>query len=889
MALRYDVVDSNGGSFVDARPKRYRAFISYSQRDKRIARRLHSALENYRIPSGVDAPVGADRGLGRFFRDDDEMGASQSLGAALEGALDDSENLIVLCSPAAAQSKWVDAEVRHFKSKGSGRIFAVIAAGEPNSGDLARECFPPSLKVKIDPHGNPTGEPDEPRAPDLQRVGLQRARVELAAGLLDIPFDALWQRDRRRALRNRLLVSAGSSAVVFALGLVGYGWLVARSDSRKQAANEAVTLARNAAADGRIGEALTRLAPFLEHRDTQVLVEAPLRALLGWIPEPSISAKGAGLIPARLRDATVLLEPGRGVYDVSDIGLKLERLIRSRDSQRVVSIGDQRVVVFAAKTGQRLAQIDNREVRWLGHAFEAPSGLMVVTGAILGPTNGSVWPFVLSISADGKVVERQQIQAPMFWGSAVGVTPKCDQLTVAVESESKRWRVEARELSSGRLGNPTELPPSPGAANVDGVAVLTRMGPAFQTREIFLGEAKRNPFAASGCPVPELDDGMAAEALALKGAQVETLEPVLGFEAIRRWSAASVAPAASLAAPKYLPDCTQARPCPVVGGQQGETFARDDLPVTAADRVGAPPTPRWARMTASIAAPIYFDHRVFNAGHQLVVCRPREGRDVCLRGAALGEDHWSLPFLRSSDGRFLYWPFGGSVYDLETLQPLTASRAVPLSEGTRYDFEMDRPGLVVKIEGRLVSFVGEQGGGNWMRTDDQRASPHFGILAAGAGEPPLHTLASLGNRQYLAVRSDAVLARLDAKIGREVWRITAAGLGEIYDVQLNPERRHVLVMGKKAWRLFGLADGFALSALLAPPPVQEQSTELTACSLRDVVGPAGQLAVQCGKAAFTWQPKMFTEQIEPRLSRLTCASDLRASALDTIRRCYVDR
>ena len=56
--------------------------------------------------------------FGIVFRDDEEMGAGQCLGSALEGALDDAENLIVICSPAAAQSKWVDAEVRRFKRRG---------------------------------------------------------------------------------------------------------------------------------------------------------------------------------------------------------------------------------------------------------------------------------------------------------------------------------------------------------------------------------------------------------------------------------------------------------------------------------------------------------------------------------------------------------------------------------------------------------------------------------------------------------------------------------------------------------------------------------------------------------------------------------------------------
>jgi hypothetical protein len=98
---------------------RYRAFISYSQRDREHAKRLHTALESYRVPKGVSAPLQPNRRLGRFFRDDDETGASGDLGATLREALEQSENLIVICSPNAARSKWVNAEIEHFKAAGA--------------------------------------------------------------------------------------------------------------------------------------------------------------------------------------------------------------------------------------------------------------------------------------------------------------------------------------------------------------------------------------------------------------------------------------------------------------------------------------------------------------------------------------------------------------------------------------------------------------------------------------------------------------------------------------------------------------------------------------------------------------------------------------------------
>lgn len=113
--------------------RRYRAFISYSQKDKTHARRLHQALERYRLPKRVGAGVDAKtRKLGRFFRDDEEMGAATDLGAALQGAIADAESLIVVCSPNAAQSKWVNEEIIHFKRTGrADNIFAVVVAGRP--------------------------------------------------------------------------------------------------------------------------------------------------------------------------------------------------------------------------------------------------------------------------------------------------------------------------------------------------------------------------------------------------------------------------------------------------------------------------------------------------------------------------------------------------------------------------------------------------------------------------------------------------------------------------------------------------------------------------------------------------------------------------------------
>ncbi len=877
---------------MDEGHKRYRAFISYSQREKGVARRLHRALETYRVPKGIDAPVAPDRRLGRFFRDDDEMGASQSLGAALEGALDDSENLIVICSPSAAQSKWVDAEVRHFKSRGDAGVFAVIVAGEPNAKDPSNECFPPALKVKIGAGGVATSEPDEPRAPELRHDGMQKVRAQLAAGLLGIPFDDLWRRDRRRARRTKLLVAAASIFIVAVIGVAGLGWLDAKTAARQKAADQAIGLARSGSAEGRVGEALSRLAPYLEYPATRQMVEGPLRTLLGWIPDPAAQLSANGIQPVRLRDAVALLDRTQGVYDISDIGLKLDRLIRSRDGKRLIAIGDQRVAVIDADNGERLGQVDNESVVWLGYAFESPSGLIFIAGAVLGPTNGSVLPYVLTISNDGRTVERVGIDAHAFWGSAVGVSPSCEAFLLAVEGDRRQWQVLSFPLTENRALDPIGLAVFRAADDSDdsGIKGLGGFGSAFQTQDAFLGFATTNPFTAAGCLSVGSEEGFTPGSLALQGVRTVNLDVSPGVEPVDQWR--SEEPVRHQDAENtYLPDCTEARPCPIVGGRTELTYIRDDLPRTADDQVGSPPPPRWSRPETSIgagSAPIYLEHLVFNSGHQMTVCRPWDDGDACLEVSVMGEDTNQLPVLRSADGRYLFWPFGGSVFDLQSLQPLVPERGIPRVDGLWADFEIDRPGLTVVAEGRLVTYLPSAEDGPWTRVDDERASPYFDILASDNPGSSLHTIASLGGRQYLAVRSDGTLARLDAATGRQIWRLNANGLGKITDVQLNPEREHVLLIGSGAWRLFGLSDGYPMSAFLVPPPAIDEPEKLVECKLDGVIGPAGQVTAGCADRSFVWRPKAFEGEMVPQLALINCAATFKTSALDTIRRCYVD-
>ena len=97
---------------------KYKAFISYSHDDDRWANWLHRSLESYRPPKHLVGQV-TDHGpiprlLAPVFRDRDELSTATDLGKVLNESLEQSACQIIICSPAAARSRWVNEEILAF-------------------------------------------------------------------------------------------------------------------------------------------------------------------------------------------------------------------------------------------------------------------------------------------------------------------------------------------------------------------------------------------------------------------------------------------------------------------------------------------------------------------------------------------------------------------------------------------------------------------------------------------------------------------------------------------------------------------------------------------------------------------------------------------------------
>ena len=209
----------------DSPSERFAAFISYRhvEPDRRWARWLHRALESFRVPVTLADNAQAGKRLGRCFLDEEELAASASLSASIQDALERSEWLVVICSPRAAESRWVEAEVEFFRSRGRGnRILTLLIEGEPPA------ALPPPLRDRSG-SSRPLTDTEgavEPLCADVRgekRGQLERmALLRLVATIIGCRFDDLRQRERERVSRRRRLLGTVGALVIAAFSVLGF-------------------------------------------------------------------------------------------------------------------------------------------------------------------------------------------------------------------------------------------------------------------------------------------------------------------------------------------------------------------------------------------------------------------------------------------------------------------------------------------------------------------------------------------------------------------------------------------------------------------------------------------------------------------------------------------
>lgn len=205
----------------------YSAFISYSRHDSRLARWLQSALESYRMPRrlvGTPTPRGpvADR-FQPVFLDLSELTVAPDLLDELSAALGASQYLIVLCTPRAAASEWVNREIRLMQQQSRGdHILAALFEGDEH------ESFPPAL---LNAEGN-----RQPLAADFRPEGDGRrlALLKLVAAMSGVGLGELVHREEGRRIRRLSVLAAASLAGMLAFGGISFYALNARAQAEAE-------------------------------------------------------------------------------------------------------------------------------------------------------------------------------------------------------------------------------------------------------------------------------------------------------------------------------------------------------------------------------------------------------------------------------------------------------------------------------------------------------------------------------------------------------------------------------------------------------------------------------------------------------------------------------
>ncbi len=201
----------------------YSAFISYRHipRDMEIARKLHSALETYRVPGNLVKKGFAPR-ISRVFRDREELPTSSDLSSDIEEALKRSRYLIVICSPEAVTSEWVVKEVEFFaRYHGYEKILTLLVDGEP------KDSFPPGIIRYLYDEDGKIEKVIEPLAADIRKKDgkssvtlLKEEKLRLIATMIGCKYDDLRQREHERKIRKIITASVTVGAVLAIFALV---------------------------------------------------------------------------------------------------------------------------------------------------------------------------------------------------------------------------------------------------------------------------------------------------------------------------------------------------------------------------------------------------------------------------------------------------------------------------------------------------------------------------------------------------------------------------------------------------------------------------------------------------------------------------------------------
>ena len=209
-------------------------FISYSRKDAAFARKLEKALEAYRPPK----KIGLTRRNLRVFRDESDMTGVEYY-QSIDNYLRQASKLLVICSPEAATSQYVNDEIKRFASSHSKTdVIPILLGGLPNNEagpDDQDQCAFPSALVEIMQMPLAIGYTGFGAARD--RIGkgrFENAWYSLLANIYNLSRDEIEQRERKRIARRRFIVSSLALLLISVLSIALIVTILARNEAERR-------------------------------------------------------------------------------------------------------------------------------------------------------------------------------------------------------------------------------------------------------------------------------------------------------------------------------------------------------------------------------------------------------------------------------------------------------------------------------------------------------------------------------------------------------------------------------------------------------------------------------------------------------------------------------
>jgi WD40 repeat protein len=444
----------------------YDAFVSYSHAaDGQLAPALQAGLQS------LGKPWYRRRVL-RVFRDKTSLSASPGLWPSIERALAASRYFILLASPEAGRSRWVDQEVRWWLEHRSPATMLIGLTGGALAWDGARRAFDPVRTTALPPAALawPGDEPlwvdlrwaREARHVSLRDPRFREAVADLAAPVRELPKDELIGEDIRQH-RRTLRLARGAIATLLVLAITASASAVvavrradeARRQERTATSRLLATASRNEL-EGRLDRALLlaaegwRLGQSAESRNsliTALQYDARRRTYL-W---PNARVDAVAFSPdGRLLASTGLSDNNRaGPFPTTVMDLRSRRQVASLLRPKY-----PRDVAFSPD-GKLLALADYTTVTFWDTSTWQQQGpsLPVVQG------DGAVSS--LSFSKDGRVLAIGTTGAASVWSvttrQKLGAVPlggqELQDLYVAISPDSRLLAVGGETITLWSLQN----------------------------------------------------------------------------------------------------------------------------------------------------------------------------------------------------------------------------------------------------------------------------------------------------------------------------------------------------------------------------------------------------------------------------------------------------